>query len=116
MLPKKKVHFLRLTLIFSMLVLFALIYIWAASFGTEPGMEMMWGSMGSMIQGMHAQNISIRALFTQEEATEMSMGTSMSHSASQRIRFSHYFTTLTIVLLLPFILTGTVFLLIIWLK
>jgi len=73
-------------------------------------------SIGSMIQG-HPRNVKINDLIKNSEETQM-MSSSMSsgsdhsshHSESNRyLKLMHYLTTATIVILLPFILAGTIF-------
>ncbi|MCX7921778.1 MAG: hypothetical protein N3B21_07180 [Clostridia bacterium] len=117
MLDKKKHHFLQLVVIFGAITLLTLLFAWGSREGTTSSMGMMGQSMGSMMQSMHAKNVTISDLIKQQEQTEMSSGMSSHHeSGSMSIKISHYLTTGIIIVLLPFIIAGAVFLGIVWWK
>jgi len=74
-------------------------------------------SMGEMMLQMHTGNTSIRDLLIQNEAAEQMTGMETHQgSSNESVRISHYLTTLIIVLGLPFVLAGGVFLLMVWWK
>lgn len=78
---------------------------------------MMGQSMGNMMASMHLKNINIRDLFYQKESMNMMQGMQPHHNnQSGFLIISHYLTTGTIIILLPFIIAGSVFLAILWIK
>lgn len=115
---KKKLLFWQLVLIFGAITVLAL----AASYGYNrpPQGSMMGASMGSMMGSMHLQSATVRDLFRQQEQVETTIGqdsmTSHHSQESGLLKATHILTTATIVLLLPFIIAGTVFLAILWIK
>ncbi|MCX8131823.1 MAG: hypothetical protein N3I35_17220 [Clostridia bacterium] len=115
---RKKLYFWRLALIFGAITVLAL----AVSFGFNREREagMMDTSMGNMMSSMHLKNITVSDLIKQQEKMESVTGQdSMAghHSGvSSFLNSAHYLTTATIIILLPFIVAGTIFLAIIWLK
>lgn len=117
MINKKKLQFIKLCVIFGAVVLLALFNEWSKPQAMETNNSMMTGSMGSMMSSMHLSNLKLSDLLYQEEMQENSSNMS-SHHAKQETELSrvHYFTTMSIVLLLPLIAAGTVFLSIVWLK
>lgn len=117
MIDKKKQHFISLFLIFGVIVLITLMNEWSKPQPLEAASSMMNDSMGNMMSSMHLSNVSINDLLYQEESQEEASGTSSHHSAEDsELNRVHYFTTLSIIILLPFIVAGTTFLSIIWLK
>lgn len=117
MIDKKKQHFFSLFLIFGMIVLFTLMNEWSKPQPLEAASSMMNGSMGNMMSSMHLGNVNINDLLYQEESQEAATGMSSHHSAEDsELRRIHYFTTLSMIILLPFIVAGTAFLSIVWLK
>jgi hypothetical protein len=80
---------------------------------------MMEQSMGSMMQ-MHLENVTVADLIKPNEQMNVSQGGDSiagHHEAEYGfLQIMHFLTTATIVILLPFIIAGTVFLGIIWLK
>ena len=116
MRDKKKLHFITLILVFGVISLLTLMNEWSKPQSMQAN-TMMSDSMGNMMTSMHLQNVSINDLLYQEESREAASGMSSHHSAEDsEIKKIHYFTTFSIVILLPFIVAGTVFLSIIWLK
>lgn len=121
MIDKKKQHFISLFLIFGVIVLFTLMNEWSKPQPLEAASSMMNDSMGNMMSSMHLGNVSIDDLLyqeeNQEENQEEASATSSHHSAEDsELNRIHYFTTLSIIILLPFIVAGTTFLSIVWLK
>ena len=117
MLDKKKHHFLQLAVVFGAVTIISLLSVWGYRSETETGMSMMGQSMGSMMQTMHASNITVGNLLIQEEQMETATGMEGHHNNQDEfLKISHFVTTATVVILLPFILAGSVFLGIIWLK
>ncbi|MCX7922257.1 MAG: hypothetical protein N3B21_09645 [Clostridia bacterium] len=116
MRDKKKHHFLQLAVIFGVITLLTLLYAWGSREGTMSNTGMMGASMGSMMQSMHAKNITISDLIKQQEQTEMASGGMLSHheGGSAGIKLSHYLTTGIIIVLLPFIIAGAIFLGVVW--
>jgi len=90
---------------------------------TEKSESMMTNSMGNMMSSMHLKNIKLSTLFVTENqnksgmSSNISTSTSTSHdtNVSYKKRI-HYITTIIIIVLLPLIIAGTVFLSIIWIK
>lgn len=107
-----KKHFWQLTFGFLLLVMPALISSWS-TYQNQDGMmmQMMGQSMGDMMRMMHASNISLADLLTWKN--EMTMPQS-ALGASTGLMLVHMLTTNIIFLLVPVILAGTVFLLIVW--
>lgn len=123
MIDKKKLHFFRLCIIFGIITIFALLNEWSKPQSWQANNSMMSGSMGSMMSSMHLSNITLDDLIVQKEAQEAPVNagsndsTSSHHNAKDsELGRAHYFTTLSIVVLLPFIVAGTMFLAIVWLK
>lgn len=114
---KKKLHFFRLCVIFGTIVLLTLMAEWSMPGATKDSTSMMNSSMGSMMSSMHLNDISLSDLFNQAERQETASGTSSHHSGEETALGSlHYFTTISIVFLLPFIIGGSIFLAIVWLR
>ena len=117
MIDKKKQHFISLFLIFGVIVLFTLMNEWSKPQPLEAASSMMNDSMGNMMSSMHLGNVSIDDLLYQEASQEEATESSSHHSAEDsELNRIHYFTTLSIIILLPFIVAGTTFLSIVWLK
>lgn len=119
MLDKKKIHFWQLAFIFGSITIITL----AISYGSFQGnvSQIMSGSMGGMMQ-MHLEDVTVRDLIVKQEQMESTqLQTSQDHSShhgetNSFLSAVYFLTTATIVVLLPFILAGTIFLTIIWLK
>lgn len=117
MIDKKKLHFIQLATIFAGITVISLLYNWGfKSNAQDKMMSMMGKSMGSMMSSMHLENITLSELFKQEEQMEAMTGMSSHHETGNAIKFTHYITTGTIVILIPFIIAGAAFLAVIWLK
>lgn len=120
MLDKKKYHFWQLALIFGAITVLAL----AASYGFARGRKatMMGQSMGNMMQGMHLRDITIGDLVRRQEMDETAWSTqpqgmeSHHQSTGSMLESMHQLTTSVIIVLLPLILGGVIFLAILWTK
>lgn len=114
---KKKHHFLQLVIIFGAVTIISLVFAWGYRSNVEPSMSMMGRSMGKMMSTMHARNITVGDLFAQEEKMEMATGMEGHHNSQDEfLKNSYIITTASIVILLPLIIAGSVFLCIVWLK
>ncbi|MCX7746548.1 MAG: hypothetical protein N2645_06625 [Clostridia bacterium] len=132
---KKKLHFWQLAIIFGAITILGLAA--AYGYGARDQAGMMSQSMGNMMGSMHLKNITLGDLLRREEQMEMMQGQNQNpnqaagQAAQQRgtashsghhggsgsfLKTAHYLTTGTIIILLPFIVAGTIFLAIIWLK
>lgn len=117
MLDRKKHHFLQLTVIFGAIVIIALASAWRYKTDVETSMGMMGQSMGKMMQSMYLKNLSLSELVRQQEQNESSSGMESHHeNTGTALSNTHFITTATIVVLLPFIIAGSAFLLVVWLK
>lgn len=117
MLDKKKHHFNQLVVIFGAVAIISLLSVWGYRSDAEVSMSMMGQSMGNMMSTMHAKNITLNDLFIQEEKVEAAVGMESHHNEQDAfLRNSYNTTTAMIVILLPFIVAGSVFLGIVWLK
>lgn len=114
---KKKMPFIQLTMFFGVITLLTIFFVWGNYKGANSP-TMMGQSMGNMMSNMHLNNISVGDFIKQKEQVEISNiadDVTNHHSGEEGIlKTLHYFTTGTIVVLLPFILAGTIFLAIIW--
>ena len=117
MLNKRKLPFYKLSFISFGIVVITLLLNWGYFSPTEKTESMMTKSMGGMMSSMHFKNIKLSDLF----AAEAEKKSSMSSNNSNEMTISHtqkiyYVTTITIIVLLPLIIAGTVFLTIVWIK
>jgi len=118
MLDKKKHHFFQLVIIFASITIISLLSAWGYRSNSETSMGMMGQSMGKMMSSMHAGNASLSDLFVQQEKMEMASGmeSQSHHQADKKMKTTYLFTTAIIVILLPFIIAGVVFLTVMWIK
>jgi hypothetical protein len=75
--------------------------------------------MGNMMSSMQLKNVTLNDLLNGQQQDNMSMGSDMSshhENGSDFMKVSNELTTGTIVVLLPFIIAGAIFLAIIWIK
>lgn len=115
MISKKKLHFLQLAFVFTAITICTLLYDWSNNMNLSNSMSMMSQSMGNMMSSMHLKNTQLSDLISYKEQEQSNM--SMSHEPKEGyIKEIHYITTIVIVILLPFIIGGTVFLAITWIK
>lgn len=117
-MAKKKMPFIRLSVVFVIIIVASIFYSWGFSkTGKESGM-MMDQSMGDMMGENHLKDITIRDLIVQEEqgeAVQTDNDTAEHHdSVGSLLKAIHKITTITIVALIPFIIAGTIFLMIVW--
>lgn len=112
--PKNKRPFWQLSTVFIILILFVL----SISYGYEitENTGMMGKSMAGMKASMIGPNITINDLLKQPESmmNASGQGHSEHHAELSELQFTHYITTIIIIVLMPLILAGTVFLTIIW--
>lgn len=120
MLDKKKIHFWQLTFVFASITILALAYSYGSYNGNQS--QMMSTSMGQMM-GMHLNNITVRELITQQEQVDLNQNQTQTSEHSSHhsgmnnfITIIHFLSIAIIVMLLPFIMGGSVFLAIVWLK
>ncbi|MGE5404908.1 MAG: hypothetical protein ACM3PP_08205 [Candidatus Saccharibacteria bacterium] len=113
-MPDKRKHFLQLSIVFGAITILALLNAWGFTAGKEPGMAMMGQSMGQMMRSHHAENITFWDLFGSGEAMQMGMDMSSHHSGGSHMQSIHRLTTIVIVILLPFVVAGAVFLGVTW--
>jgi|GEM_PF-1330957 len=120
-MAKRKMPFIKLSIIFAIMIVLAIFYSWGSSNKNSAQSSMMDQSMGNMMGENHLKDITVRDLIIQEEQSEVVQSqtneeSNASHheSTGSFLETIHKITTITIVILLPFIIAGTVFLLIIW--
>lgn len=117
-MAKKKLPFIKLTIVFFIIILLSIFISWGNYDESSSGSGMMDQSMGNMMGENHLKDITISDLIKQQEVNEtMKQGTndtSSHHSSTGFIKILHKVTTITIVLFLPLIIAGSVFLMIIW--
>lgn len=117
MLNKKKLHFYQLCFISIGVVVITLLINWGYFPFEGKSESMMTKSMGGMMSSMHLKNIKLSELFISETQNKGSI--SSNNTTETTISYKkgiHYITTIIIIVLLPFIIAGTVFLTIIWIK
>ncbi|HMM21518.1 MAG TPA: hypothetical protein PKA10_12430 [Selenomonadales bacterium] len=110
-----KLHFWQLTGVFVLLVIVAVGLQWHSYQVQEKNMmtQMMGQSMGNMMRTMHASNVTTAQLLTWRTENG-GMGNSRQKESTESMQWMNRFTTNTIFILLPFIMAGTAFLLIVW--
>lgn len=116
---KKKMPFIRLSIAFLLIITAAIFYSWGYNDVNKSDAGMMMDqSMGEMMGENHLKDITIRDLIRQEENndTEQSSDNQAEHhdTGVNLLTMLHRITTITIVALIPFIIAGTIFLMIIW--
>lgn len=122
-MAKKKMPFIRLSIVFIIIIILSILYSWGFHRESSSKSGMMDQSMGEMMGGNHLKEITIRDLIVQEEEkkTEQSEAAHSEDSNSAHhdsggslLQTLHRISTITIVVLMPFIIAGTIFLMIIW--
>lgn len=110
-----KLHFWQMTAVFVLLVIVTVGLQWYTYQAEEQQMmtQMMGQSMGEMMRMMHASNVTTAQLLTWRSEKRGSTG-SRQTEATELMEWMSGFTTGAIFLLLPFIMAGTAFLLIVW--
>jgi hypothetical protein len=117
LLKNKKLPFYKLSFISIGVVVITLLINWGYFLPMEKTESMMAKSMGNMMSSMHLKNIKLSDLFVAEAENKSSI--SSNNSTETTISYKkgiHYITTITIIVLLPLIIGGTVFLTIVWIK
>lgn len=116
-MAKKKMPFIKLSVVFVIIIIASIFYSWGFSkTGKESGM-MMDQSMGDMMGENHLKDITIRDLIVQEEqseAVQTDNNKAEHHDTGGLLKAIHSITTITIVALIPLIIAGTIFLMIVW--
>lgn len=115
MISKKKLHFLQLTFVFTIITIGTLLFNWSSNANLKNSMSMMGQSMGNMMSSMHLKNAKLSDLVTSKEQTNTSKNMN-NETKEGYLKEIHYITTIIIVVLLPFIIGGTVFLAIVWFR
>lgn len=110
-----KVPFWQLSFIFLLIIVLALILVWQDYKAEASDMmtQMMGQSMGDMMRMMHASNITLSDLLVWNQGMNQSMTMEM-HNQGGYLKWVYDFTTNTIFIITPFILSMTVVLLIVW--
>lgn len=116
MISKKKRHFWQLSFIFISITIVSLLYNWQYKSNLQSSMSMMTQSMGNMMSSMHLQNIKLEDLFKQEKESVENVNASHHDSQDPKLKRVHYFTTIIIIVLIPFIVAGSIFLAIVWIE
>lgn len=111
---KTKLHFWQLSFIFSIIVVFVLFGMWTNYQAETSDMmsQMMGQSMGDMMRMMHASNITLSNLLVWNQ--EMVQSNMNMHDQGGYLRWVYDFTTTVIFFLIPFILSITLLLIIVW--
>jgi len=120
-MAKRKMPFVKLSVCFAIIIFLAIFFSWGSNYDNGVQSSMMDQSMGNMMGENHLKDITVRDLIIQEKQSEVLQAqtneeSNASHheSTGSFLETLHKITTITIVILLPFIIAGTVFLLIIW--
>jgi len=112
-LNKKKINFWWLAFIFGILTFFTLLLSWGITPLTFEKTGMMADTMGNMMVNMHLENVTLASLLQPGEAHMRMSGNY--HNMAFSLKVIHYLTTATVLMLLPVITAGTIFLAIVWL-
>jgi hypothetical protein len=113
MFHKKKLNFWRLAFLYTGMIATILLLLWNSP--NKSNSAMMDGSMGSMMKGMHTQNITIYDLLSNPEAKQK-MEEMASHHENSPVYNMGVLTTASVFLLLPIIIGGSIMLAILWIK
>jgi len=115
-MAKKKMPFFRLSIVFIIIIAASIFYSWGYNNENSSGSGMMDQSMGEMMGKNHLKDITIRDLIVQEEQSETLQieDSNSAHHGGSILKTLHKISTITIVALIPFIIAGTIFLMIIW--
>lgn len=117
MINKKKLHFYQLTIIFTAISIIALMYNWGNWSKADKSESMMTDTMGKMMKSMHLGSVKMSDLFKSEAmANNDNNQNSQVQEEGSYIKDLFNLSTIVVVVLIPFIIAGTVFLAIIWLK
>lgn len=114
---KKKLHFMQLSVIFLSVTILGLAANWGHIREMRSESEMMGMTMGDMMAVMHGSNVTFADMLWPEESMVSQVSMTAHHERGRDfITISHYWSTAMIIILLPFILAGSVFLAVSWLK
>lgn len=113
-LERKKHNFFKLSVVFCALVILGLLYNWG--YYQENEAHMMDESMGSMMRSMHGEAVNLGELLRIGEAIEYGTGKDEHHDSDSFIAWSFNISTALMVVILPFIIAGSIFLAIVWFK
>ncbi|MFZ5353705.1 MAG: hypothetical protein ACOZCL_13425 [Bacillota bacterium] len=114
---RKKMNFIYLAIAFAILTVLSLYSTWSQASSLNMQSTMMDESMGGMMAMMHLENASIASLVMQQEQMEAASDqTDHGSHHSEGLGKLHYLITATIIILLPIIIAGTVFLAVAWYK
>jgi hypothetical protein len=123
---KNRKPFIKLSIIFGMVILITIFYEWGTNWNKMSQSSMMSQSMGDMMSGMKLKDVTMKDLIRQQEMQQgsqnqqsvsqdqQSQGHNSHHASNGFMGQLHSVTTRTILILLPFIIAGSVFLAIIW--
>ncbi|NPV92820.1 MAG: hypothetical protein HPY50_18800 [Firmicutes bacterium] len=113
-MAKKKLNFWRLALTFTAVTIAAVLWVNGPNRGVVSGMD---ASMGNMMKKEHALGIRISDLFgPAEESPQMDQMHEHHTSQGQLIVSTHVLTTAAVMLMLPLVVAGSVFLAVVWIK
>lgn len=104
-------NFWLLSIFFGMLTIIGLTFMWSQPNAMPHGSSMMGSTMGSMLKNQ-LMPLTINDLFQPGEYMKSDM--SAHHQGDSLIAKTHFATTVIIVLLLPFIIGGLAFLIMLW--
>lgn len=117
---RKKIHFYELAFFFCAIVILTQFFMWGDVRNINPSESMMARTMGENMREMHLKNIKYQDLFNSEKESVKSEAASSEHGNSSNgdkiIKKVHYIATITIISLLPLIISGSAFLAIMWIK
>lgn len=117
MISKKTLHFIQLSVIFLLVTTLGLAANWGHIQEMRSQSEMMGMTMGDMMAVMHGSNLTFADMLWPDEGMVSQVSMTAHHERGRDfISISHYWSTAMIIILLPFILAGSVFLAISWLK
>lgn len=106
-------NFWLLSIFFGIFTVIGLIFMWSQPGTMSHSSSMMGSTMGSMMKNQ-MMPLTINDLFKPGEYIKSNM--SAHHQGDSLIAKTHFATTVIIVLLLPFIIGGLAFLVILWQK
>ncbi|MDS1029272.1 hypothetical protein RDV78_01975 [Bacillota bacterium LX-D] len=116
MMKKKTLIFLQLCIVFGVITLSSILYSWGSASNTSNDSMMGQGMGQMMLMQLNGASVSDLIQNQQHSQTMVQNGHSSHHSDNESLKAMHYFTTITIITLLPFIIAGSIFLVIVWLK
>ena len=117
MIKAKTLCFLRLSFIFLAITVAVVTFNFAKSYNNMAKPAMMSESMGNMMINMHLKNTSFIDLFKDSQMKMAASASSHSHHSNTRSLLSSVYqiSTFIIIVFVPFIIAGSLFLFIAWL-